>query len=84
MNVAQFRINERFKLSFSDLGENRGFEPMLIDNKGENTYTDIVGIHMVYDIDQLKKAIDIAIETANQIIRNEIIEANKQEFIPTK
>jgi len=84
MNVAQFRINERFKLSFSDLGENRGFEPMLIDNKGENTYTDIVGVHMVYDIHQLKKSIDIAINTANEIIRKEIIEANEQEFISTK
>ncbi len=84
MNVAQFRINERFKLSFSDLGENRGFEPMLIDNKGENTYTDIVGVHFVYDIHQLKKSIDIAINTANEIIRKEIIQANKQEFISTK
>lgn len=84
MNVAQFRINDRFKLSFSDLGENRGFEPMLIDSKGKFEYNDIVGIHMVYDIHQLKKSIDIAINTANQIISNEIIEANKQEFIPIK
>ena len=40
--------------------------------------SDIVGVHYrLIDIDQLKKSIDIAINTANEIIRKEIIQANK-------
>lgn len=85
MNVAQFKINERFTLSLSDLGKDNGFEPMLIDNqnKGEfDKFIDLTGVAWrVSSVDTLQNVIKEAKKKANRIIKKELIKENKDLFI---
>lgn len=86
MNVAQFTINERFKLSLSDLGEAKGFEAMLIDNEptekfGQFTELNGDGIWRVRNIEQLSTVIKQAKRKANAIIKKELLKSNKDLFI---
>ena len=86
MNVAQFTINERFKLSLSDLGEAGGFEAMLIDNEpkeefGKFTELNGDGIWRVWNTDQLSTVIERAKRKANAIIKKELLKSNKDLFI---
>ncbi len=95
MNVAQFKINDRFKLSLSDLGkDNQGFEPMLIDTKSNNELASLQNdgsrlmFHplkgtawSVWNVTDLEIIIKEAKLKANKIIKKELIKANKDLFI---
>ena len=93
-NVAQFRINERFTLSLSDLGEDHGgFESMLIDfdSRDENAlerdgkFVNFINLNdnvfRVWDIDDLETVIKDAKAKANEIVKEEVLQANKELFI---
>jgi len=93
-NVAQFRINERFTLSLSDCGQDRGFEAMLIDFDSKSSdakhvgddgkfvrFIDIGDGFRVWDIDGLQSAIKDAKAKANKIVKEEVLQANKELFI---
>jgi len=92
-NVAQFKINDRFTLSLSDLGQDNGFEPMLID---DNSKSDIAlerdgkniefielndKVFKVWNIEHLETVIKEAKQKANKIIKKELIKENKDLFI---
>ena len=94
MNIAQFRINGRFDLSLSDLGQDQqGFEAMLIDNKSKNDIAlnrgdkNIEYIELksnswkVYNVAELQIIIEEAKLKANLIIQSELTETNKSLFI---
>ena len=93
-NVAQFRINERFTLSLSDLGEDHGgFESMLIDFDSKDTcalerdgkFVNFINLNdnvfKVWDIDDLETVIKDAKAKANEIVKEEVLEDNKELFI---
>jgi len=95
MNVAQFKINGRFKLSLSDLGKDyKGFDAMLIDTKSNNKLASHQGdgtrlmlyslkgfTWSVWNVTDLEIIIKEAKLKANKIIKNELIKANKDLFI---
>ena len=86
MNVAQFTINERFKLSLSELGDTSGFEAMLIDNEPTEEFEQFTelngdGIWRVWNIDQLSTVIKQAKRKANAIIKKELLKSNEDLFI---
>lgn len=85
MNVAQFTINERFTLSLSDLGKERGFEPMLIDHQakeGWDTHIELRdSFHKVFTVDALQFIIEEAKDVANKRIKKELLLENKHLFI---
>ena len=94
-NVAQFRINERFTLSLSDLGDDHGgFEAMLIDFDSKSSdvrhvsddgkfvqFIDIGDGFRVWDIDGLQSAIKDAKAKANKSVKEEVLQDNKELFI---
>lgn len=93
-NVAQFKINDRFTLSLSDLGQDSGFEPMLIDNNSKSDIAleredgkkiDFIELNdkvfKVWNIEDLGAAIKEAKQKANKIIKKELIKENKDLFI---
>jgi hypothetical protein len=87
MNVAQFTINKRFKLSLSDLGETNGFEAMLIDNEPKEEFEQFTELNdggtiwRVWNIDQLSTVIKQAKRKANAIIKKEVLKSNEDLFI---
>jgi len=93
-NVAQFRINERFTLSLSDCGQDRGFEAMLIDFDSKSSdarhvsddgkFVQFINVgdgFRVWDIDGLQSAIKDAKAKANKIVKEEVLQDNKELFI---
>lgn len=92
-NVAQFKINDRFTLSLSDLGKDNGFEAMLIDDNSKSDVAlerdgkkiDFIELNdkvfMVWNIEQLETVIKEAKQKANRIIKKELIKENKDLFI---
>lgn len=93
-NVAQFRINERFTLSLSDLGEDHGgFESMLIDfdsrdehalerdGKSVNFINLNDNVFRVWSVDDLETVIKDAKAKANEIVKEEVLQDNKELFV---
>lgn len=84
-NVAQFSINERFTLSLSDLGKADGFEAMLIDNEHRGDFNKFIELNSsvwrVRTVDSLQEIIDEAKRTSNKIIKDDLLEDNKDLFI---
>ena len=93
-NVAQFRLSERFTLSFSDLGEDHGgFEPMLIDfdSRDEHAlerdgkFVNFINLNnnvfRVWSVDDLQTVIDDAKVIVNNIVKEEVLQDNKELFV---
>jgi hypothetical protein len=93
-NVAQFRLSERFTLSLSDLGEDHGgFEPMLIDfdSRDKNAlerdgkFVNFINLNnnvfRVWSVDDLETVIKDAKVIANEIVREEVLQDNKELFV---
>ena len=75
-NVAQFKIDERFTLSLSDVFTNgQKFEAVLIDNDSEETEerVEFIDLPEVWDFRDLKRVMAQAIEEANKIIETEAL-----------
>ena len=85
-NVAQFRIDDRFTLSLSDVfTDGLKFEAVLIDNDSKKTScvhvsdetgknVDFIDLPEVWDFRDLKNVMSRAVEEANEIIKNEALQ----------
>ena len=76
-NVAQFKIDDRFTLSLSDVFTNgQKFEAVLIDNDSDETEerVEFIDLPEVWDFRDLKKTMRIAVDRINDIIAQEVLE----------
>ena len=80
INSLSFKINDRFDLSISDVGNREWQEVVIFDNEKEE-FVDNWGKFTIVTLEELESVIKQAKEECNNIITKEIFKANEHLLI---